>query len=67
MYIHVLKPIAKSGTVYWEIYTSFYFCESAKLKKLQNKHLHISETGRDMPIKIGVHALDINPYLHEFF
>ena len=27
----------------------------------------ISETGRDTPTKIGVHALHINPYLHEFF
>ena len=28
---------------------------------------NISETGIAMPIKIGVHACDINPYLHEFF
>ena len=28
---------------------------------------NISETGKDTPTKIGVHALDINPYLHEFF
>ena len=28
---------------------------------------NISETGEVTPIKIGVHALDINPYLHEFF
>ena len=27
----------------------------------------ISETKETMPIKIGVHALDINLYLHEFF
>ena len=27
----------------------------------------ISETGEFTPTKIGVHALDINPYLHEFF
>ena len=27
----------------------------------------ISETGETTPTKIGVHALDINPYLHEFF
>ena len=27
----------------------------------------ISETKKTTPIKIGVHALDINPYLHEFF
>ena len=27
----------------------------------------ISETGGDTPSKIGVHKLDINPYLHEFF
>ena len=25
------------------------------------------ETGGAMPTKIGMHALDINPYLHEFF
>ena len=27
----------------------------------------ISETGEVTPTKIGVHALLINPYLHEFF
>ena len=27
----------------------------------------ISETGETTPTKIGVYALDINPYLHEFF
>ena len=27
----------------------------------------ISETGEGTSIKIGVHAFDINPYLHEFF
>ena len=26
-----------------------------------------SETRGTTPTKIGVHALDINPYLHEFF
>ena len=28
---------------------------------------NISETNKAMPIKIGVHAFDINPYLHKFF
>ena len=27
----------------------------------------ISETGAAPPTKMGVHTLDINPYLHEFF
>ena len=27
----------------------------------------ISETGEGTPTKIGVHAFDINPYLHKFF
>ena len=27
----------------------------------------ISETGEVTPTKIGVHELDINPYLHKFF
>ena len=27
----------------------------------------ISETEETMPTKIDVHALDINPYLHDFF
>ena len=27
----------------------------------------ISEAGKATPTKIGVHAFDINPYLHEFF
>ena len=31
------------------------------------KGSHISETEETTPIKIGVHELDINPYLHEFF
>ena len=31
------------------------------------KGSHISETKEATPIQIGVHALDINPYLHEFF
>ena len=28
---------------------------------------NISETGEVIPTKIGVHAFDIDPYLHEFF
>ena len=28
---------------------------------------NISETRETTPTKIGVHALDVNPYLHEFF
>ena len=28
---------------------------------------NISETGEVTPTKISVHALHINPYLHEFF
>ena len=28
---------------------------------------NISETGETTPTRIGVHARDINPYLHEFF
>ena len=28
---------------------------------------NISETGEAMPTKIGVHAFDVNLYLHEFF
>ena len=31
------------------------------------EHSNISETGEATPTKIGVHALYINPYLHEFF
>ena len=27
----------------------------------------ISETEKVTPTKIGVHACDINPYLHDFF
>ena len=27
----------------------------------------ISETGEGTPTKIGMHAFDINPYLHKFF
>ena len=28
---------------------------------------NISKSGETTPTKIGVHTLDINPYLHEFF
>ena len=28
---------------------------------------NISETRETTPTKIGVYALDINPYMHEFF
>ena len=28
---------------------------------------NISETRQATPTKIGLHAFDINPYLHEFF
>ena len=31
------------------------------------KGSNISETGEATPTKIGVHAFDINLYLHEFF
>ena len=31
------------------------------------KSSNISETRKGTPTKIGVHALDIDPYLHEFF
>ena len=31
------------------------------------KSSNISETGQTTPTKIGVHACDINPYLHDFF
>ena len=27
----------------------------------------ISETGETTPTKIGVHALGVNPYMHDFF
>ena len=27
----------------------------------------ITETGEALPTNFGVHACDINPYLHEFF
>ena len=29
--------------------------------------INISETGKPTPTKIGVRALHIHPYLHEFF
>ena len=31
------------------------------------KSSNISETREATPTKIGLHALDINPYLYEFF
>ena len=31
------------------------------------KGSHISETEETTPTKIGMHELDINPYLYEFF
>ena len=34
---------------------------------MDHKLIFISETGETTPTKFGVHALDINPYLHKFF
>ena len=31
------------------------------------KGSHIYETEEATPIQIGMHALDINPYLHKYF
>ena len=28
---------------------------------------HISETEKGTPTKTGIHACDVNPYLHNFF
>ena len=39
--------------------------QKGKLAVLESSN--ISKTGEVMPTKIGVHAFDINPYLHEFF
>ena len=33
----------------------------------QAKRSHNSKTGKATPIKIGLHAFQVNPYLHEFF
>ena len=33
----------------------------------EQKANFISETDKTTPTKISVHALDINPYMHEFF
>ena len=44
-------------------------CTHFKIIDLEGKQKRnkISETGEATPTKIGVHELDINPYLHEFF
>ena len=34
---------------------------------MEYKLIFISETREVKPTKIGVHALNINPYLHELF
>ena len=39
--------------------------EKGKLAVFESSN--ISETGEVTPIKIGVHELDIKPYIHEFF
>ena len=39
--------------------------EKGKLAVFESTN--ISENGEAMPTKIGVHACDINPYMHEFF
>ena len=37
------------------------------LAVFESSNTCISETKEATPTKIGVHACDINPYLHEFF
>ena len=44
-----------------------YIVHGQKGKFGRFKSSNISETGEVMPPKIGVHVLDINRYLHEFF
>ena len=39
--------------------------QKGNLAKIESSN--ISETRKAIPTKIGVHAFDINPYLHEFF
>ena len=41
-----------------------FFDEKGKLAVFESSN--ISETEEGMPTKIGVHELDINPYMHEF-
>ena len=38
-----------------------------KGKLVVSESSNISETGEAMPTKIGMHVLDINHYLHDFF
>ena len=42
-----------------------YMVRKGKLAVFEGTN--ISETRETTPTKIGAHALDINPYLHEFF
>ena len=47
--------------------TMDYIVHGQKAKMAVFESSCISETGESMPTKIGVHELDINPYLHNFF
>ena len=38
-----------------------------KLAVFESTCTNISESREPIPTKIGVHACDINPYMHEFF
>ena len=41
--------------------------KKGKLAIFESTCSNISETEEGTPIKIGVHELDINPYMHDFF
>ena len=47
------------------VYIMLMMCPKGKLAVFESSS--ISESGEAMLTKIGVHACDINPYLHEFF
>ena len=57
-----------AATLHSSFFEGFYYspCPEREIC-LFLRGSHISETRGVTPTKIGVHARDIDPYLHEFF
>ena len=60
--------------IFWADSNWFNFLTTMDYKSMVRKgnlavfeSSNISETREAMPTKTGVHAFDINPYMHEFF
>ena len=64
--VNIEKPIPPNMEGILEIFEPiFNLLTKGNLAVFESTN--ISETGETTPTKIGVHAFDINSYLHEFF